>query len=95
MVGVSEQLARDAEAIQGRIQARIDRLQADGKVEPLKLIDADVQHLLDTLALDAEINEDFDCADGEMSLEARRLETTARRLVREAGYALPETTTGG
>lgn len=61
----------------------------------LKPLDADIEHLIETLGTDAEMNEDFDCADGEMSQEARRLETTARRLVREAGYALPETPRGG
>lgn len=65
------------------------------RVNLQKSMDADIEHLIDTLGTDAEINEDFDCADGEMSLDARRLETTARRLVREAGYALPETATGG
>ncbi len=57
----------------------------------LKPLDADLAHLLETLEMDEEINADFDCGDGEMSLEASRLVATARRLAREAGYALPET----
>lgn len=67
---------------------------SEDRKAPLEL-DADIEHLIETLGTDVEINEEFDGADGEMALEARRLETTARRLVREAGYALPETATGG
>jgi len=60
----------------------------------LKEADADIAHLLENLNLDADINAEFEGADGEMTLDARRLETTARRLVREAGYDLPETVKG-
>lgn len=60
--------------------------------QPLKQPDADIIHLLETLEMDEELNSEFDCCDGEFSREASRLITTARRLVREAGYALPETT---
>ncbi|KMW60761.1 hypothetical protein AIOL_000926 [Candidatus Rhodobacter oscarellae] len=60
----------------------------------LKPLDADLTHLLETLEMDEEVNADFDCGDGEMSLEASRLVATARRLAREAGYALPETVGG-
>jgi hypothetical protein len=60
----------------------------------LKPMDADIEHLLENLGLDVEVNEDFECPDGEMSSIARRMETTARRLVREAGYVLPETPRG-
>ena len=57
----------------------------------LKPLDADLAHLLEALEMDEEINTDFDCGDGEMSLEACHLVTTVCRLAREAGYALPET----
>lgn len=80
--------------LEDRIQERIDQLRDGGKVAPLKLPDADINHLLETLEMDEEINAAFDCGDGEISLEASRLLTTARRLVREAGYALPETAGG-
>lgn len=60
----------------------------------LKPLDVDLTHLLETLEMDEEINADFDCGDGPMSLEASRLVTTVRRLAREAGYALPETVGG-
>ncbi len=60
----------------------------------LKPLDADLAHLLETLEMDEELNADFDCGDGAMSLEASRLVTTVRRLAREAGYALPETVGG-
>lgn len=60
----------------------------------LKPLDADTIHLLETLEMDEEINADFDCGDGEMSREASRLLTTARRLAREAGFALPEAVGG-
>ncbi len=66
----------------------------EGMQTKLKPLDADLTHLLETLEMDEEINADFDCGDGEMSLEASRLATTVRRLVREAGYALPETVGG-
>ena len=60
----------------------------------LKPIDQDIEALLENLGIDTEINGEFDCGDGEMSALAASMETTARRLVREAGYALPETPRG-
>lgn len=63
-------------------------------VDAAKPLDADITHLLETLEMDEEFNTQCDCGDGELSQEASRLVATARRLVREAGYALPETVGG-
>lgn len=85
----ADEFERDTQALQDRIQARIDRLKEGGKVTPLKLPDADLAWALQYA--------EFNGEDGYTTTDARRLETVLRRLAREAGYALPETvqTAGG
>lgn len=92
MGGPADQFDQTVGGLQDRIQGRIDRLQERGTIKPLKMPDADILHLLQTLETDAEGIADFEEPGGKGAAEARRMETTARRLVREAGYALPETT---
>jgi hypothetical protein len=64
----------------------------------LKPIDHDLAVTLEAVALDAEINASFQDQFGPMGGEldeiAATVETTVRRLAREAGYALPETVCG-
>lgn len=91
---IADQFAKDVSALEDRIQARIDRIRTQGMARPPKSIDSDIAHLLETLERDEDINLEFECGDGELSREASRMITTARRLVREAGYALPETVGG-
>ncbi|AUQ62360.1 hypothetical protein [Phaeobacter inhibens] len=93
----ADEFERDTQALQDRIQARIDRLKEGGKVTPLKLPDADLAWALQYAEEDAQFSAEFNGEDGYTTADARRLETVLRRLAREAGYALPETaqTAGG
>lgn len=60
-----------------------------------KMIDPDIAHLLETLQLDEELNAEFDGEESRFTRECSRLYATARRLAREAGYALPEAVSVG
>ncbi len=56
----------------------------------MKQIDKDIEWLLETVEDDKESEAGLMCADGEDVNVSARVYTIVRRLVREAGYALPE-----